>query len=165
MKIETNPKWTVCFCVIALLMVLAMCNAASAKEGPSLNNVLFLENYDADTMTFAYMSSDPFFRDLYENKLKVRLYGIDTPELKTKSKCEKDLSIKAKEFVRGQLVRAAEINLEDCFHGKFAGRVVCSIKYRKRTKWYYLTGELIKKGYGVAYFGKKKQKTGDAWCE
>ena len=133
------------------------------KRTIDITNVKLDRVYDADTVYF----QNPFtggISNLYLN-IKVRLYGIDTPELKTKNSCEKSLSKAAKEFVNRQLMRAKEINLENCFHGKFAGRVVCNIKYKKKTRWYDLTNELIKKGYGVPYFGKTKQKTGGEWCE
>ena len=50
--------------------------------------------------------------------------GIDTPEIRGKCQYEKDLALKARDFVRVKLANAKEIKLTNLQRGKYF-RIVC----------------------------------------
>ena len=112
----------------------------------------FVKAYDADTITVNLACNIPVFCE----KISVRLRGIDTPELRTKNKCEKKLALKARDFVRTELF-AKTLQLGDVARGKYF-RLVADVKYKSKD----LKTELFKRDYGVPYEGKKKMSVD--WC-
>jgi len=109
-----------------------------------------LDIYDADTMTLLI---DIGFNVLI--KEKVRLMGIDTPELRTKNKKEKALGYEARDFVRG-LILGKDIEIQTYKKGKKGkfGRYLVDIFIEDEIT---LNNILIDKGYAVPYFGEKKK--------
>ncbi len=54
---------------------------------------------------------------------KLRLYGIDTPESRTKRLCEKELGMMAKEVTMQWFAKhGTKVTVRNLFLGKFAGR-------------------------------------------
>ncbi len=86
---------------------------------------------------------------------KVRLNGVDAPELKGKCQLEKELAQKAEQFVSRI---GKTITLKDIHNGKYAGRIVASVHTKDGKD---LAGLLIDNGLGRAYHGGKRQ----GWCE
>ena len=109
--------------------------------------------YDADTITVNL----PCDVELFCNNTKVRLAGIDTPEIRTKNICEKTKAIKARDYVRKLLEESLDIDLIDCTKGKYF-RILCSISINKGD----LTNLLLEKRYGYPYDGKTKRDVD--WC-
>lgn len=90
-------------------------------------------------------------------KSAVRLRGVDTPELRGKCDSERKHAKKAKNalaYLVGQRVFLNNVVL-----GKYAGRVVASIKTAKNVD---LATFLIDSGLGRQYNGKTKRK---GWCD
>ena len=85
----------------------------------------------------------------------VRVRGIDTPELRGKCPEEKEMALAARDFVREQVGR--EIILVDFERGKYAGRVVASVRLTNGTD---LTEVLVKTGHGRPYDGGAREP----WC-
>lgn len=56
----------------------------------------------------------------------VRLSGVDAPELKGHCAAERELALRAREFVL-ELVGGLEVRLIDIEYGKYAGRVVAKV--------------------------------------
>ncbi len=104
--------------------------------------------YDADTMTIEF---DLGFKIKYEEQ--IRLYGIDTPELRTKNLKEKALGYKARDFVR-ELIMDKEFEFKTYKEGKF-GRYLCVLYLKDKVT---LNDLLISKGYAKLYDGGKKTK-------
>jgi len=105
-----------------------------------------LSVYDADTCEILF--------DLGFNisiKEKVRLMGINCPELRTKDLEEKKAGYEARDFVRG-LILGQTFKVTTHKPGKF-GRMLVDIHL---TDTETLTSLLIKKGMGRKYHGKKK---------
>ena len=48
--------------------------------------VRYIKNYDADTITFEI----PLVHPLLGKNISIRVNGVDTPEIRTKNKCEKE---------------------------------------------------------------------------
>ena len=86
---------------------------------------------------------------------RVRLYGINTPETRTRDKVEKAAGLKAKAFVIGWLDHAGDlivITRKDK-RGKF-GRVLAEII--EADGGLTLNQELVARGLAVPYFGGKR---------
>ena len=101
--------------------------------------------YDGDTLTI--MASVGFSTYI---KIKARLYGIDTAELRTKDKKEKELAYKARDYLR-ELILNKKIRFISHGKGKY-GRYLCTI---------FLDGEninkkLVEEKLAKEYFGGKR---------
>ncbi len=77
---------------------------------------------------------------------KVRVRGVDTPEIQTKSKAEKRRALLARDFVRERIGKT--IYLENVKLGNFAGRVVATVRLKDESN---LAKILIREGHGKAY--------------
>ena len=87
---------------------------------------------------------------------KVRLNGADTPEIRGKCEEERQLAIKAKEFV-AEVLKGNQVTLLQVHYGKYAGRVVADVVVGGKV----LSEMLIEKGLGKSYDGGKRV----GWCE
>ena len=106
----------------------------------------FVESvYDADTVTLLIDVGFKTFR-----REKVRLYGIDTPEIKTKDLKEKRLGLEARDFLR-DLILLKDVTIETLKQGKF-GRYLVKIWIGEL----YVNDKLIELGYAKEYFGGKR---------
>ena len=110
-------------------------------------NVKYISNYDGDTINFDLGENLPnIFR-----YIPLRLYGIDTPEIKTKNIEEKIKAQCAKDFVKNELINSQEINLINCKKDKYF-RINCSVIYDGKN----LTEILLKNNLGYQYYGGHK---------
>jgi len=134
---------------IMLILVLVLLFFSSFVSAENITNVKYIGNYDGDTVSFN-ISNLP---DVFGKDIHVRLYGIDTPEKKSKNKCEKDIAILAQKFVEQELSNAKVIVLEDCKRDKYF-RILAEINYDGKD----LTTELLERGYGYIYYGDTKKK-------
>lgn len=57
---------------------------------------------------------------------KERVRGVDTPEIRTKSKAEKRPTLLARDFIRKRIEKT--VYLENAKLGNFAGRVVTTVR-------------------------------------
>ena len=87
--------------------------------------------------------------------IPIRLNGVDTPEIRGKCKYEKDLAIKARDFVRNKLANAKEIKLNNLQRGKYF-RVVANVM----VDGVNLEQELLDNELAYKYTGGKKS----SWC-
>lgn len=118
------------------------------------NCVKYLNNYDGDTVTFNIPNTHP----LIGEKISVRLYGLDTPEIKTKITCEKEKGRIAKKLVESLLSRAKRIDLINLKRDKYF-RILADIQYDGIS----LKNILLKNDLAYEYFGETKQKVD--WCK
>ena len=102
--------------------------------------------YDGDTITIIYENES----DKKVYKGSVRLRGIDTPELRTKNKNEKEIALKAKKEMV-ELVFKKYIKLKNIDYDKY-GRILADI-YVKNIN---ISEYLINKRLGVKYDGGTK---------
>jgi len=108
--------------------------------------------YDGDTFRVNIDSLPP----IVGKNIPVRLEGVDTPEINGKCQYEKDLALKARDFVRSKLINAAEIKLKDLQRGKYF-RIVAKVYIDGVS----LEGELLQNGLAYQYKGGKKS----SWCK
>jgi micrococcal nuclease len=101
--------------------------------------------------------------DVWLTKQRIRLFGVDTPESRTRDMVEKKFGIMAKNFVKGRLPVASmqilRTRLDDS-RGKF-GRILGEFVMEDTT----LNQLLIVTNNGVPYFGQSKEEIEDAHLE
>ncbi len=86
---------------------------------------------------------------------RIRLEGVDAPEMRGKCAAERRLAVKARDYV----VARVEGRAVDLFHiqyGKYAGRVVARIRDAKGD----LSTAIIAAGLGRVYGGGRRR----SWC-
>ena len=115
------------------------------------NNVQFDHNYDADTINV----NIPNVPSMIGDKIGVRIYGIDTPEIKGHCLKEIQIAVKAKEYVTLKLKNAKQIDLKNIRRDKYF-RILADVYYDN----ILLSNDLIKLKYARPYFGDTKQ----SWC-
>ena len=87
--------------------------------------------------------------------IPIRVNGVDTPEIRGKCQYEKNLALKARDFVRAKLANAKEIKLTNLQRGKYF-RVVASVLVDGVS----LEQELLDKKLAYSYDGGTKLN----WC-
>lgn len=103
--------------------------------------------YDGDTCNIIV---DLGFKVSME--IKCRLYGIDTPEIRTDNEKERELALKARDYLR-QLVLNKDVFI--CSKGKDKyGRYLIDIYLDEL----YVNGMLVSKGFARFYYGRVAKK-------
>ena len=128
-----------------IIFLLFPCLAFSQKIS-SFSDVKILKVYDGDTF-IVNLNCD---LDVFCKKISVRVKNIDTPELKTKDKCEKAQAIKAKEFTVNFL-KQGQVDLLKCKRDKYF-RLLCDVYVDGEN----LALELLKNKLAYPYNGGKK---------
>ena len=114
-----------------------------------------LEVHDGDTIT---LHMDALPNPL--SKVAVRIYGIDTPELSYRAKCDKErrLAERARDYVKARIKPGEKLTLLNYEWDKYGGRILATV-YSDGIN----VGErLIAKGYAVPYFGEGQKND---WCK
>ena len=107
--------------------------------------------YDGDTLRVNIDS----FPDIVGKNIRIRIKGIDAPEIKGKCQTEIDLAIMARDYLRNAINQSSQIELRNIERGKYF-RIVGEL---------YIDGENISKGLikeklAYIYHGGKKR----SWC-
>jgi len=94
------------------------------------------------------------------NKLKLRVYGVDTPEkgFRARNIYEKNLGEKASYFTKSLLENSKNVTVTIKSWDKYGGRVLGDVIIDGKS----LREELIKNGYAREYFGDAKMSW-DGW--
>ena len=89
------------------------------------------------------------------HKARVRLYGINAPESRTRDKAEKYRGLQAKARFK-ELIRERDIRLISHDKGKY-GRVLGEILIKNHNdKWDSVNKILVNEGHAVEYYGGKR---------
>ncbi len=143
---------------LSLLITLLSYNVLATQDCTHSKNsfkcVKYVRNYDADTITF----NIPDVHPLIGNRINIRVLGVDTPEIRTKNKCEKEKAVLAKKEVQTILEKAKRIDLLNIKRGKYF-RVVADVVIDGKS----LTKYLLKNGHAYSYYGKTKKNQN--WCK
>jgi len=107
--------------------------------------------YDGDTFRVDINSLPP----IVGKNISIRLNGVDTPEIQGKCQYEKDLALKARDFVRNKLANSKEIKLTKLQRGKYF-RVVADVMIDGVS----LEKELLENKLAYKFTGGKKS----SWC-
>lgn len=127
---------------------------ACLHDAQNFRCVKFIKNYDSDTVTVDIPDVHPFLG----HKAGVRVKGIDTPEMRTKNKCEKDVARIAQRLTENLLKNAKRIDLANIEKEKY-GRILADVIYDGQN----LKDILLKNGVAIPYDGGTKAKTD--WCK
>jgi endonuclease YncB( thermonuclease family) len=87
----------------------------------------------------------------------VRVAGIDAPEIKAATQCERDKALAARNFADNWLLNNMPVTISRVKHDKFAGRVDANITGRTGS----LAAALLAAGHARPYTGG----TRGAWCQ
>lgn len=109
-------------------------------------NAKVIKVYDGDTIWVAIKYNHKYV------KIKVRLLGIDTPEIRTKSLEEKEKGILARDYL-SNLILNKIVKLHCDKFDKY-GRLLGKIYFKNKC----VNDTMIDKGYGVSYDGGSKNK-------
>ena len=141
--------------LIRLMFILVIVLAFTAQAKPQYGTVTVskvISVYDGDTFRVDINSLPP----IVGKNIPIRVNGVDTPEIRGKCQYEKDLALKARDFVRGKLANAKEIKLTNLQRGKYF-RVVANVVVDGVS----LEQELLDNKLAYEYSGGKKL----SWCE
>lgn len=139
--------------MILSFLLISSCSTKLQIEN-SFYNIDVIDVYDGDTIKVHIKDISPIFG----NRLSVRIKGIDTPEIRTKDKCEKKAAIKARELVKLFTDSSPRILLLNCIRGKYF-RLVCDVKSRNQD----IAKILIQKKLAYHYNGGAKKEIN--WCD
>ena len=137
------------FLILTLCLGMLLVHATPEYGTVTVSQVISV--YDGDTFRVDIDSLPP----IVGKNIPIRLNGVDTPEIRGKCKYEKDLAIKARDFVRNKLANAKEIKLNNLQRGKYF-RVVANVIVDGVS----LEQELLDKEFAYKYTGGKKS----SWC-
>ena len=126
---------------------------AYAKPFGNYEGAVYLKNYDGDTVRFNL----PGYPPIVGNDIRVRVNGIDTPEIK--GKCEKEIyeAQQARDMVADILKDAKKITLNNMKRGKYF-RISADVIVDGEN----LADILIQAGLAIEYNGGKKSHK---WCD
>ena len=141
--------------IIVLFLPLLLCSAfhSRAKSYGVYKGAIYLQNYDGDTIRFDL----PRYPPIAGKDIRVRVNGIDTPEIKGKCEKEKYDAQQARDMVADILRDAEQITLKNMERGKFF-RIAAEVIVDGEN----LADMLIEAGMAVRYDGGKKTHK---WCE
>ena len=138
-----------------LLLILTLClwifSVQAAPEYGTVTVSRVISVYDGDTFRVDIDSLPP----IVGKNIPIRLNGVDTPEIQGKCQYEKDLALKARNFVRSKLANAKVIKLTNLQRGKYF-RVVADVMIDGDS----LERELLENELAYKYTGGKKS----SWC-
>jgi micrococcal nuclease len=137
--------------LLLLILSLGVFSSQAAPEYGTVTVSKVISVYDGDTFRVDIDSLPP----IVGKNIAIRLNGVDTPEIRGKCKYEKDLAVKARDFVRNKLANAKEIKLTKLQRGKYF-RVVADVMVDGVS----LEQELLENELAYKYTGGKKS----SWC-
>ena len=100
---------------LPFMFLSTLSNGYCTHSTSTLRCVKYVDNYDADTITVDIHDLHP----IIGKNMKIRVAGIDAPEIRGKPLCEKELAIKSRNEIRKILINAETINLTSIERGKY----------------------------------------------
>ena len=103
---------------------------------------------------------------VWMRKQRIRLYGVDTPESRTRDLVEKKYGLAAKAFVKSHLPKGSPQTLKTKLDGKgkfgrILGEFVIEVQYGNTT----INELLIKSHHAVRYYGQSKEAISEGHIE
>ena len=138
--------------VLITILILISFNSQAKPQYGTVTVSKVISVYDGDTFRVDIASLPP----IVGKNIPIRVNGVDTPEIQGKCKYEKNLALKARDFVRIKLTNAKEIKLTNLQRGKYF-RVVANVLVDGVS----LEQELLDNKLAYSYDGGKKL----SWCK
>ena len=126
---------------------------------PEIKTGKILRVYDGDTVTIAARLRIDGVEHPKLFRYSVRLRRIDSPEMKTKNKREKELAIQSRDAL-SQLVMGKMVVLTDVEYDKY-GRILAEVLTEDGIN---VSDFMIKGGYAVEYDGGTKHRPSE-WAD
>lgn len=149
-------RFMLSLCALGLIAQGASANAA-CYDWPLRQNAFGYLAYDGDTINIKMPGLPPEIADM-----RVRVRGIDTPEMHSQCQSEHSKALKAARAVNSlllQAIRAGEpVLFCDPEWGRYAGRVVASVQIGGKSLDQYM----IRNGLARPYDGHSKRA---GWCK
>jgi len=101
--------------------------------------------YDGDTITVVFKHKGEY------NRWNCRIYGIDTPEIKTKNPKEKEAGIIVRDFLKDLIFE--KLVILECLDFDKYGRLLANVTYEDIN----IATLMIEKNYAKKYFGGTKE--------
>ena len=139
-------------------MVLASNMPEESPQYNSFNSRLLRSVRTGDTCTVELTTPSQCQLPKIFRTMSVRVYGIDTPEIKGKCKQEKDLALKAKAATIEWVVGRGGVDLHGVKKDKYF-RIGASVEVKGKGD---LAEMLLSRGLAKVYHGGKKDP--NAWC-
>lgn len=114
---------------------------------PKFQRAKCIRCYDGDTITLGTV-----IEGYGRTRFTCRLMGIDTPELRSKDPCEKELACIARDVVRGILLHRL-VNVTIVGMDKY-GRLLVNLSTDKHED---VSRYILSQGLGIAYTGGRKE--------
>ena len=137
---------------LSLLLIVLTLTVQAAPQYGTVTVSKVISVYDGDTFRVNIDSLPP----IVGKNIAIRVNGVDTPEIRGKCLYEKNLALKARDFVRDKLANAKEIKLTNLQRGKYF-RVVANVLVDGIS----LEQELLDNELAYEYSGGKKL----SWCK
>jgi len=138
--------------VLITILILISFNSQAKPQYGTVTVSKVISVYDGDTFRVDIASLPP----IVGKNIAIRVSGVDTPEIRGKCQYEKNLALKARDFVRARLANAKEIKLTNLQRGKYF-RVVANVLVDGVS----LEQELLDNKLAYEYSGGKKL----SWCK
>ena len=136
---------------VALIFLITTINLQAKPQYGTVTVSKVISVYDGDTFRVNIDSLPP----IVGKNIPIRVNGVDTPEIRGKCQYEKNLALKARDFVRVKLANAKEIKLTNLQRGKYF-RVVANVLVDGVS----LEKELLDNELAYEYSGGRKL----SWC-
>lgn len=136
------------------ILILILTNSLLANDKGVLHNINIIRVIDGDTIVFeAKWLPAPL-----KPELKLRVYGIDTPEKGARAKCEKEskLGEEATTFTSKKIKEGKTFQMYLIDWDKYGGRVLGDLLIDGKS----LQKMLLYTGHGKEYYGDQKK----SWC-
>lgn len=149
-------EYLACIAILTVIFfagIYATARKACTHSKTRFECVEYVRNYDGDTITFNINGVHPLIGD----HIGIRVNGVDTPEIKGKTECEKKRAKEVKAFVQAKLELAKRIDLINLDRGKYF-RIVADVIIDGEN----LSEILIKEKYAYPYDGGTKSVID--WC-
>lgn len=142
------------FCFVIMSVPFASEAQVCLHDDTTFRCVKVLKNYDGDTLTV----NIPNVPALIGKNISVRVSGIDTPEVKTKNRCEKEAGKIARNLVANTLKNAKTVELHNVQRDKYF-RILADVMVDGRS----LKEILLKNNLAYTYDGGTKKHPD--WCK
>jgi len=136
--------------IIFFILNSLLIHTAFAYEDVKISKVISV--YDGDTLRVNIDS----FPDIIGENIRIRLKGIDAPEIKGKCQKEIDLAILAREYLRNAINQSNQIELRNIERGKYF-RIVGELNIDGIN----ISDSLVENGLAYPFSNRKKRN----WCE
>lgn len=137
---------------LQILIGLAL-GAECEHSSDAFRCVQYVRNYDADTINFNIPNIPP----LFGQDIPVRVAGLDTPEIKGRDVCEKEMAQRSRDEVTKLMSSAKNIHLLNVRRDKYF-RILADVEFDGID----LRSRLMEMGYAYTYDGGKKRRVD--WC-